>query len=208
MSALGVSSWALPAVLAVVLLAAYVKFAVVLEVLRGALAGIPPRSVSALLALLLTVFVMAPVASQAWHAAEPELQKKDAGSDPALAAANAAMGPLAEFLDRHAPERERRSFLDLARRLRPPEARDAVAPHDLIVTAPAFVTAELKAAFTVGFLLFLPFLVLELVTAALLSALGLHALDPRLVSLPFKLLLFVAADGWHLLARGLVLGYT
>ncbi len=89
-----------------------------------------------------------------------------------------------------------------------PERRDAVSATSIEVLAPAFLIAELKAAFEIGFLLFLPFLVLELVIAVLLSSLGMHALDPRAVALPFKLLLFVAADGWHLLARGLVLAYT
>ena len=79
--------------------------------------------------------------------------------------------------------------------------------HDVLVLAPAFAAAELKEAFRVGFLLFLPFLVVELVVASVLTALGMHALDPRAVSLPFKLLLFVMADGWSLLLRGLVAAY-
>ena len=85
--------------------------------------------------------------------------------------------------------------------------RAAIGDRDLLVLAPAFVIAELRAAFQVGFLLLLPFLVLELVVASLLTALGMHSLDARSVALPFKLLLFVLADGWHLLARGLIESY-
>ena len=77
-----------------------------------------------------------------------------------------------------------------------------------MVLAPAFATAELKSAFEIGFLLFLPFLVIELLVSTVLTSLGMTSLAPELVSLPFKLLLFVLADGWHLLFRGLVLGYT
>ncbi len=78
----------------------------------------------------------------------------------------------------------------------------------LVVLAPAFAAAELKSAFEIGFLIFLPFLVIELLVATVLLALGMNTVAPETVSLPFKLLLFVLADGWHLLFRGLVLGYT
>jgi len=83
-----------------------------------------------------------------------------------------------------------------------------VGETDLVVLVPAFATAELKAAFQVGFLLFLPFLLIELVVSTVLLSLGMNTLRPEAVSLPFKLLLFVVADGWHLIARGLILGYT
>jgi type III secretion protein R len=112
------------------------------------------------------------------------------------------------FLTKHTPARERQSFLELQRQLRPQADRAAVTADDLTVLAPAFATAELKAAFQVGFLLFLPFLVIELVVATVLLSLGMNTLPPEAVSLPFKLLLFVLADGWHLLLRGLVLTYT
>jgi type III secretion protein R len=198
---------AVAAPFAALLASAYVKVAVVLSTLRAALGrAVPPRSVTAIVALLLACFAAAPVAAPMWRAARPAVEKGDAA---ALAQGGAdAQAPLAAFLAKHTPERERRSFLELARSLRAPEDRAAVDENDLLVGVTAFVAAELKAAFQVGFLLFLPFLVLELVVAAVLGTLGAHALDPRAVALPFKLLLFVLADGWHLLARGLLLGYT
>jgi type III secretion protein R len=96
----------------------------------------------------------------------------------------------------------------LALRLRTAAERAAITDRDLQVVVPAFVTSELRRAFEIGFLLFVPFLVVDLVIANLLLALGMHMLSPTTVSLPFKLLLFVLADGWHLVIRGLIEGYV
>ena len=194
--------------LALLLLTCFVKFAVVLSVLRSGIGGdaIPPRAITFGLALLLSLFVMAPVAERAWEAMAPGLARGDAAS--LAGASQAGIAPLREWLEHHVPDRERQSFLELQRRLRPPAERARVSERDLVVLAPAFVVAELRIAFQIGFLLLLPFLVLELVVANVLTVLGMYSLDPRAVALPFKLLLFVVADGWHLLARGLVLGYT
>jgi type III secretion protein R len=193
---------------AVVLLTSFVKFAVVLAILRRALGGsaIPPASVSAALALLFALFVTAPVGEQVFRDAGPALARGDAAS---LAdAAARARTPVREFLVKHTPARERASFFELQQKLRAPAERAAVSDADLIVLAPAFVAAELRAAFQVGFLIFLPFLVIELVVAMVLLSTGMNTLAPEAVSLPFKLLLFVLADGWHLMLRGLVLPYT
>jgi type III secretion protein R len=83
-----------------------------------------------------------------------------------------------------------------------------VSNTDLLILAPSFVTSELKEAFAIGFLLFIPFLIIDMVIANVLLSLGMHMLSPTTVSLPFKLLLFVMVDGWALLTRGLVLGYA
>ncbi len=192
----------------IVVATAFLKFAVVLAILRRAFGGsaLPPASVAAALALLFALFVTAPVMARVWDAAAPLLQKGDAAS--LAAAAVRAAEPVREFLGQHAPARERQSFLELQRQLRPAPERAAVGESDLVVLAPAFAVAELKSAFEIGFLLFLPFLVIELLVATVLASLGMNSVAPELVSLPFKLLLFVLADGWHLLFRGLVLGYT
>jgi type III secretion protein R len=92
--------------------------------------------------------------------------------------------------------------------MRTPEERAGITDRDLVVAVPAFLTSELRRAFEIGFLLFLPFLVVDMVIANLLLALGMHMLSPTTVSLPFKLLLFVIADGWQLLLRGLVESYV
>lgn len=210
MKAVDLAAWALVLVavpFAVVLVTSFVKFAVVLAILRRALGGsaIPPAMVTGALALALALFVWAPVGDQVWAAAQPALAKGDAAS--ALAAGAKAAEPVREFLWAHAPAKERASFLELQRRLRPEAERAGVGERDLLVLVPAFAVAELKAAFQIGFLIFLPFLVIELVVGTVLLSLGMGSLKPEVVSLPFKLLLFVLADGWHLLARGLILGY-
>jgi len=188
------AGWAAAVPLVVLVAVAFVKFAVVLAVLQRAFgsAAVPPASVTLVLALLFALFVTAPVAARAWDA--PTAAK--------------AAEPVRDWLSKHAPAREKQSFLELQRQLRPQAERAAVGENDLVVLAPAFATAELKSAFQIGFLLFLPFLVIELLVSTVLTSLGMTSLAPELVSLPFKLLLFVVADGWHLLFRGLVLGYT
>ncbi len=191
---------------ALVMLTSFLKMAVVLSVARSALGApqIPPSSAVSGLALLLTLVVMSPVAEESWKLARAVPQ---GGVERTLEAASAAVGPLRVFLRRFARSDDRLAFLDLARRARPPEERAAVSESDLAVLAPAFVVSELRRAFTMGFLIFLPFLVVDLLTANVLLALGLTQLSPTSVALPFKLLLFVAVDGWRLIGRGLVMGY-
>lgn len=193
---------------AVVMLTSFLKIAVVLSVARSALGApqVPPNSAVTGLALLLTLSVMAPVGERAWLAARAGPPAR--GVEETLAAAARAAGPLRAFLERFARADDRRMFLDLARRLRPEESRASASESDFAVLAPAFVISELRRAFTIGFLVFLPFLVVDLVVANVLLAMGLTQLSPTTLSLPFKLLLFVAVDGWALLARGLAAGYA
>ncbi|MCB9574676.1 MAG: EscR/YscR/HrcR family type III secretion system export apparatus protein [Kofleriaceae bacterium] len=123
-----------------------------------------------------------------------------------LVAAGRAAEPVRAFLVRHAHARDRATFAALAGKLR--GRAQPAADDSLGVLAPAFVTSELKEAFAIGFLLLLPFLVIDLVVGMSLGALGLVQTSPAVVSLPLKLLLFVAVDGWRLLVEGLVLGYS
>jgi len=197
----------------VLMLTSFVRIAVVLSILRSAVgaAQVPPNTILTGLALLLTLFVMAPTAERIYRAVEPVLPM-GAGADlvsgdsvAALAAAGQrAKEPLRDFLLKHADGRDRELFHRLALRARTPAERAGITDRDLMVAAPAFVTSELRRAFEIGFLIFIPFLVVDLVIANLLLALGMHTLSPAAVSLPFKLLLFVLADGWHLVIRGLV----
>jgi len=190
-----------------VTLTSFLKISVVLSVVRSALGApqIPPSTAVTGLALVLTFSVMAPVGEAAWAAA----QARPAGApDGALEAGARALVPLRAFLARHARADDREAFLEVARRLRPPERREEVGPEDLAVLAPAFMVSELRRAFTIGFLVFLPFLVVDLLVANVLLALGLTQLSPTSVALPLKLLLLVSVDGWRLLARGLALAYA
>lgn len=188
-------------------LTSFLKMSVVLSIARSALGApqVPPNSAVTGLALLLSLVVMAPVVEDAAAAARTAPPERGVAS--ALDAAQRAAEPLRAFLARHARPDDRAAFLDLARRMRP--ASDATAADtDFAVLAPAFVVSELRRAFTIGFLVFVPFLVVDLLVSNVLLALGLTQLSPTSVALPFKLLLFVAVDGWRLLARGLVLSYA
>ena len=112
-----------------------------------------------------------------------------------------------DFLKANSDARERARFVSVAKESREPKDRAKVSEDDLTVLVPAFVVTELTEAFAIGFLIYLPFLVIDMVVANVLLALGMQMLSPTQVSLPFKLLLFVAIDGWGLLARALVSGY-
>jgi len=195
----------------------FVKVAVVLSILRSAIGTpqVPPTSVITGLALILTVYVMAPTGERMYDAVKPVIALGSGSADLAspktldeLEQAGArAKEPLRAFLLKHADKRDRATFYGLALRMRTEAERAGITDQDLLVIVPAFVTSELRRAFEIGFLLFIPFLVLDMVISNLLLALGMHMLAPTTVSLPFKLLLFVLADGWHLVARGLVESY-
>ena len=199
------------------LMTSFVKIAVVLSILKSALGStqIPPAQVITGLALILTIYVMAPTGERMFRAIEPELGRGtgaelvSAQSLEALSlAADKAKEPLRDFLLKHGSARDRGLFHGLALRMRTPTERIGVTDRDFLVLVPAFLTSELRRAFEIGFLLFIPFLVVDLVISNLLLALGMHMLSPTTISLPFKLLLFVLADGWQLLLRGLVESYV
>ena len=192
---------------ALVMLTSFLKIVVVLSIARSALGApqVPPSTAVTGLALVLTLLVMAPVGERAVALA------REAPGEGGVAAAAARLGraaePVREFLARFARADDRAVFLDVAQRLRPAGA-DPAGERDLAVLAPAFVVSELRRAFTIGFVVFVPFLAVDLVVANVLLALGLTQLSPTSVALPFKLLLFVAVDGWRLLARSLALSYA
>jgi type III secretion protein R len=193
---------------AVLMLTSFSKIAVVLSLARSAMGTqqAPPTIVLTGLAAVLTGHIMAPVMERMYDAGQAVYQDVGSGAQ-IISAAGKVTEPLRAFLVTHGSPEERARFLDLARELRPPEEADQVHEDDLFVIIPAFVITELKEAFQIGFLVFLPFLVLDMVVANVLLALGMQSLSPSQVSLPFKILLFVAVDGWSLLARGLILGY-
>ncbi|QSQ23995.1 type III secretion system export apparatus subunit SctR [Pyxidicoccus parkwayensis] len=195
---------------AVLMLTSFSKIVVVLSLARSAMGTqqAPPTLVLTGLAAVLTGHIMAPVMERMYDAGQVAYAEVESGSGAQiLSAASRVSEPLRAFLVKHGSPDERARFVDLARELRPPDEVDAVHETDLFVVIPAFVITELKEAFQIGFLIFLPFLVLDMVIANVLLALGMQTLSPSQVSLPFKILLFVAVDGWALLARGLILGY-
>lgn len=193
---------------AVMMLTSFSKIVVVLSLARSAMGTqqAPPTIVLTGLAAVLTCHIMAPIFERTWDAGRASYTSVESGQE-LLTAASVVAAPLRDFLLKHGNPEERARFVELARELRPPEEAELVSDQDLFVIIPAFVITELKEAFQIGFLVFLPFLILDMVVANILLALGMQSLSPSQVSLPFKLLLFVAVDGWALLARGLILGY-
>ncbi len=195
-----------------VMVTSFTKIVVVLSLLRNAL-GLqqsPPNVVLNGLAIVLSIYVMYPVGVQSMNA----LRQSTVASPTQMSASNilamvdVTKEPLREFLMRHSSESERAFFLSSAKRLLPADQRETVTATDFLVVIPAFTVSELTAAFQIGFLIFLPFLVIDLVTSNILQAMGMQMLSPTTISLPFKLLLFVLVDGWSKLVHGLVMTYT
>jgi len=195
----------------------FVKISVVLSILRNALGTgqVPSGTIITGLSVILSLYVMTPVGQRIADVAGPAAARVNLDDplegdsyDALFVAIDAGEEPLRDFLRRNAGERERVLFLDLARQVRDADRRDEVSADDLMVLLPAFLITELAEAFQIGFLVFIPFLVIDMVVANILLALGMHMLSPTTVSLPFKLLLFVLVEGWYLLARALVLGYV
>lgn len=194
----------------------FVKISVVLSIVRSALGTqqIPPTQVITGLAIILTVYIMAPVGQEMFYAADKAGDLRNAEGlmsaktvDQLITAAKRAKEPLRGFLAKKVTTKDKSLFFNLALKLRKGEERKEIAENDFLVLTPAFVVSELKEAFQIGFLLFVPFLVIDMVVANILLALGMQMLSPTTISMPFKLLLFVLVDGWYLIAKGLVIGY-
>ncbi|MBX3260117.1 MAG: type III secretion system export apparatus subunit SctR [Labilithrix sp.] len=190
---------------------AFVKISTVLQIVRSAIGAqnVPSNTVIMALATALTLIAMAPVGQRIFDKAAP-LARGGGTQDTTYLVEKgleAVREPMREFLANNAAEKERARFFVVAKNARPEAERASVGADDLAVLVPAFVVTELTEAFAIGFLLYLPFLVIDLVVSNVLLALGMQMLSPTQVSLPFKLLLFVAIDGWGLLAQALVAGY-
>ncbi len=193
----------------------FVKISVVLSIVRSALGTqqIPPTQVITGLAIILTVYIMAPVGQAMFREAAVNQFRNSDGlmsiktADQLFTAAERAKEPLREFLAKKVTGKDRSLFYNLALKMRAEPDRAGVTDRDFLVLVPAFVVSELKEAFQIGFLLFVPFIVIDMVVANILLALGMHMLSPTTISMPFKLLLFVLVDGWYLIAKGLVVGY-
>lgn len=201
---------------ALIMMTSFVKISVVLSILRNALGTqqVPPNQVITGIALILTVFIMAPVVekmyAEAGNVGDSEAIFSEMSVKNLFEAAKRGREPLRQFLERHAHEADRKLFYDLARSMavRNGNDPDDIGVNDFRTVVPAFVTSELTEAFQIGFLLFIPFLVIDMVVSNILQAMGMFMLSPVMISLPFKLLLFVMIDGWVLLIKNLVLSYT
>lgn len=195
---------------ALISVTAYAKISIVLAFLRRALGlqQLPSNTVLAALAILLTTFIMGPVAADVAEIVQARSAQGPLPQEELAPVVADAWVPLGHWLDAQTGHEEREVFVALGDELYPQAHRDLVRADSPLVTLPAFLLTELKEAFIIGFLLFVPFMVVDLVVANVLMSLGMQSLSPATVSLPFKLLLFVMIDGWTLLLQGLVLGYA
>ena len=188
----------------------YLKIVVVVSLIRNALGiqSIPPNMVVNALAMILSFFIMAPVCAESWQIARTELAEKPAAVYETDALARAAE-PFREFLDKQTTARERAFFVNTAEMLWADGEEPAkVDPSGFAILIPAFCVSELTKAFQIGFLVYLPFIAIDIIVSNILLAMGMMMVSPVTISLPFKLLLFVMVNGWTLLLQGLVRGYV
>lgn len=197
-----------------ILITSFTKIVVVLGLLKNAIGTqqVPPTQVITGLAFILTFFVMAPVGQTVYEQIVDLPGARDMFSQDTVKyifqAADKGKEPVRDFLLKHTHPKDQALFVELARKMaRSKENAKAITPRDFQVLVPAFVISELKEAFLIGFLLYIPFIVIDMIVSNILLAMGMFMLSPVTVSLPFKLLLFVLVDGWYLIVKGLVLSY-
>ncbi len=187
----------------------FLKIAVVMNLIRNALGvqQVPPNIVLYGLALILTLYVMAPVGNRIYQEVvdQPASTRSVEGLVKAF---KVGAEPMRGFLAKNAKPEHREFFVRTAKRLWGPELAAGVTGNDFLVLMPAFVVSELTSAFQIGFLLYLPFIVIDLIVSNILLAMGMMMMSPVTISLPLKLFLFVAVDGWTRLVQGLVLTYV
>jgi type III secretion protein R len=191
-----------------VMVTSFVKLVVVLSLVRNALGTqqTPPNMVINGLAIILTLYIMAPVGSQM---AEIAAKDEASFSSPAGLAKNLGTlaEPLRQFMYKHSNPRERAFFMKSAAAIWPKEMAEKLKDGDLLVLVPSFTVSELTSAFVMGFFIYLPFIVIDLVVSNVLMAMGMMMVSPMTISLPIKLLLFVLIDGWARLTHSLILSY-
>jgi flagellar biosynthetic protein FliP len=181
----------------------FVRIIIVLSILRQALGTgqTPPNTVLVGLALFLTLFIMTPVLNDVYFNALVPYMEKGLAFDKALAAAEE---PIRSFMMKQTREDDIALFMQMARK------GDAMSPESVPFTTlvPAFITSELKSAFTIGFLIYIPFVVIDLIVASVLMSMGMMMLSPMMISMPFKLMLFVLVDGWSLILGSLAASFA
>ncbi len=183
----------------VLVMTTFTRFVIVFGFLRQALGTqqVPPTQLLVMLALILTVFVMEPVGTKAYEQGVKPYIEETIGYEEAY---ERTTEPFKNFMIRNTREKDLALFV----RLRGLENPNTISDVPLSVIIPAFVISELKTAFEIGFLLFLPFLVIDMVVASILMSMGMMMLPPVMISLPFKILVFVLVDGWNLLIGNLI----
>ncbi|MEY4643718.1 MAG: Flagellar biosynthetic protein FliP precursor [Pseudomonadota bacterium] len=185
------------------MMTAFVRVIIVLSILRQALGTgqTPPNTVLVGLALFLTLFIMSPVLTEVYNNAVAPYMNSSMAFDKALAAAE---GPLRGFMLKQTREDDIQLFMQMVNK--PDALTSADVPFATLV--PAFITSELKSAFTIGFLIYIPFVVIDLIVSSVLMSMGMMMLSPMMISMPFKLMLFVLVDGWSLILGSLAASFA
>jgi len=195
---------------AAVVASSYIKIVVVLYLVRNALGvqTIPPNLAVNGLAIILSIYIMTPIASSMYdRLTEPGLDIANIESPETQQAIAESLTPIKDFLLKHSSEKERDFFATTTKKIWPEDTAASVDSEHMLVLLPSFTTSQLTSAFQIGFLIYLPFVVIDLIISNILLAMGMMMVSPMTISLPFKLLLFVVADGWTKLIHGLVLTY-
>lgn len=186
----------------------FVKLSVVFQLVRNALGvqQVPPNLALNSLAIILSAYIMAPVIVDTYDilsAVKVDYSTKEGLTQAYLQGSQ----PLVNFLKAHASERERMFFVEATKHLWPEKLSQGLSPDNLAIVLPAFTVSQLREAFEIGFLLYLPFIAIDLIVSNILLAMGMMMVSPLTISLPFKLFLFVMVDGWSRLILGLVKTY-
>lgn len=186
-----------------ILMTCFTRIVIVLSFVRQGLAtqSMPPNQVLIALALFLTFFIMAPIFAEVNETALSPLMNGEIDAEEAF---NNAAVPMKEFMIKHTREKDLALFMGYAGMERPQTLDDI----PLTALVPAFAISELKTAFQIGFFIFVPFLVIDMIVASVLMAMGMMMLPPVMIALPFKILLFVMVDGWYLVVQSLLLSFN
>lgn len=186
----------------------FLKIAVVLQLVRNAMGvqQVPPNMVLYGIAASLTIFVMAPVFNETQKIVV-EMDKTDMDTKGIAFIVKEASGPIKLFMEKNTSPSVLAGFREAATKLWGGELKDSVIDENFLILIPSFVVSELQSGFEIGFIIYLPFVVIDLITSNILLALGMQMVAPMTISLPLKILLFVAIDGWEKLLNGLILSY-
>jgi type III secretion protein R len=194
-----------------ILVSSFIKLVVVMQLTRSAL-GLqqePPNMTISGIAIILSIYIMAPVAMETHEIFQQQgVEITDIQNPNFTTALSQSTTPLQNFLTKHSSESERNFFVKTTQLIWPAKYAKDVNDRHLLVLIPAFLVSELTLAFQVGFLIYLPFIVIDLIVSNILLSLGMIMVSPVVISLPFKLLLFVMIDGWSRLIHGLLLSYS
>lgn len=191
-----------------VMVSSFVKIIVITNLIRNALGiqQIPPNMVLNGLAIIISLYIMAPVIEETYDIIQ-DTQIVQEGTSNLQNLIKTASTPIKNFLIKHSDPRERTFFASTAKSIWPKDKAESLTSEDILVLVPAFTVTELTSAFKIGFLLYLPFITIDLIVSNILLAMGMMMVSPMTISLPFKILLFVVVNGWSNLIRGIVLTY-